>query len=217
MKFYDSASGRESTINFKEWLYRRIDLLSRWHSLRAIGSSKVSVLSILTPVAGYLIIFNTKFEIFESGWKVSSFYLGTVLFSLGTLIYAYSCPGECKKYDTAIEYTGAEAEFFSANHAIMIKMINRALVKRRWPTYFSPSEDHIRSVISEIERAKGPVQRKPFMMTLMDEYWHMLNPSNPWCRYTCLSLYAAGTLLISLPGLVTTLEIVTELKTRGPC
>lgn len=190
-------------------IYRWLDSHTRWHQLRAIGASRMSYITILAPVVGYLLTIDKDLEFLENSWKFTSSYIGSVLFSAGTIIFSFRCPGACKKYDTAIEYTNAEIGFSQRTHIFLKKMIDKSLKRRCWPTYVSFEQSRSRNLYNTLRKNRlNRDRRRDTVTTLLDEYWHMLSPSYPVSRYVCATCFSVGSLLIGVPSITTAVQTV---------
>lgn len=190
---------------FASWYLARC----QWHGIRALGSTSIVRLSAIAPIVGYLILANEfTFRMFE-GWKLYCFYFGTLSIAMGAFVYSLRCPGEAKKYDTAIEYTSAEAEFFTANPKIIEKEIAKSLVEvhHQRPEVFRD----LLTIVSGIIRSQRDAERdtrKDAIISLMDELWHLRNFIRRRSRITCRILYDLGIVLVFSPSIVTSFQIL---------
>ena len=182
---------------------------AQWHEIRSLGSTSVVRLSVVAPVVSYLILANEHLLHFFEGWKFFCFYFGTVSIAVGALIYSTRCPGEAKKYDTAVEYAVAEAEFFTASPLIIEKAIGHSLseLKVQRPEIYRD----ILFIYTKIWISKNhPLRedRRDAIIALMDELWHLKIFGNRNSRVACRIFYDLGILLIFMPGVLTLLEII---------
>jgi hypothetical protein len=96
-----------------------------WPSLRPIGNSWATRLTILIPIFGYLIIFNAALAhyaalIVELGGRLPEqfnlsvpprlfqVYFGLCFVAVGSAIYSYWCPKIIKRYASASEFAGGD-------------------------------------------------------------------------------------------------------------
>jgi len=182
---------------------------SQWHEIRNLGSTSIVRLSVVAPVVGYLILANRQsFQLFE-GWKLFCFYFGTGSIAVGAFIYSLRCPGEAKKYDTAVDYALAEAEFFTANPFIIEKAIKASLLELQLqrPDLYRDVLTIFAKIAISHDHPEREV-RKDATMVLMDELWHIRIFGRRRSRVVCRIFYDIGTFLIFLPSVFTVLQIL---------
>jgi hypothetical protein len=96
----------------------------RWSRLRTIGNSGPAKLTILIPLVGYLVIFNSTIaqylelvrEIggfpadhrFDVSPRLLLIYFGLCAFALGAALYSILCPEQVKHYDNSAAYVGGD-------------------------------------------------------------------------------------------------------------
>src|ERR1700691_6469979 len=99
----------------------------RWSTLRSIGNSFAVRATILIPLVGYFIIFNSKLADYvglirevtgtdTSGLSVSprlfETYFGLCFIAVGTAIYSAFCPSVIKKYRTSAAFAGDDGSHY---------------------------------------------------------------------------------------------------------
>jgi hypothetical protein len=121
---------REGSLQLFMAALSRLRWSPTWSSLRSIGNSYFVRLTILIPIVGYLIIFNTNIVQYlelakefvgalaaPPGSDVSPrlllIYFGLTALAVGSTIYSLACPWEVKQYGTASAYVGGEEPHIS--------------------------------------------------------------------------------------------------------
>jgi hypothetical protein len=95
----------------------------RWSRLRAIGNSGPVKLTILIPLVGYFVIFNSQLaQYLELVSEIGGFtahqfsvsprllliYFGLCAFAVGSAVYSIFCPDEVKHYGISAAYVGGD-------------------------------------------------------------------------------------------------------------
>jgi hypothetical protein len=129
-------------------LVTRIGFPPRWSRLRGTGNSLPVRLTVLIPVVGYLIIFNSyivkylelakefggaqAMENASVSPRLLLIYFGLCAVALGSVIYDHFCPDEVKHFGTSAAYVGGDGRSIGdfALEAIEVKLRSSALAKR---------------------------------------------------------------------------------------
>ncbi|WP_234855204.1 hypothetical protein [Paracoccus everestensis] len=91
-------------------------------------SRRVSVAQVILfyPVVALLLQVATTFEVPLPGFARWVFF-GMLMYSISLLIFYASCPGQIKRYDTAIDFANAEREHFQAMSALLRRMTRKSV------------------------------------------------------------------------------------------
>lgn len=198
---YRRLLGRQFA-RFAHWYEHK----ARWNKLRKLGTSQMVRVTIIAPVVASVLILTSKFLDFFASWRLLVFFGGSVATGAASMIYSVRCPGQCQKYDTAVEFSLTEADFFVANPKVLRRQITEHLAE--WDTRHNGYVDRpeIRRRLSRMLRPSA-APKKPDVVFLMDQLWNMLDPSRKWSRWACLGLFSLGLGLLSIPPLVSLWQI----------
>jgi len=193
-----------------------IEERARWHNLAALGTSPFARISLLTPLAGYLILLNEHFleiaEIdprflllhVETPWRLLSFYLGSFVFGGGTALFNWKCAGIVKRYQSAVEYVAGEIEFFDGtSHQGTVKtdLADAQRTLHVWKRT-KPKFGHLGRLASAQSWSRSD------LIEAMTIQWHLRSlrrlPSRLFCRF----LFDLGIVLILIPTLWTFVEVL---------
>jgi hypothetical protein len=105
------------------WLETR----SRWSKLRDLGQSNLVRASVLMPVFGYLLLLNEHvhsylydtnwpFSSLPSMWRVWMLFYGSFLLAIGSILFAWCCPIEIKRYVSAFSLADTERRHLTAHN-----------------------------------------------------------------------------------------------------
>ena len=87
-----------------------------WSSLKSAVNSKFARLTVIVPIAGWVLIYNDNLvllleELFEQdfsaefSWRLYVFYVGLFLISVSSILYSVFCPKEINNHSTVVDYT----------------------------------------------------------------------------------------------------------------
>jgi hypothetical protein len=105
--------GERLVINLRE----RMIEWSRWDSLRKLGSSPLVRSTLAFAAAGYLLLWNAKFQEFltikfdgahYSLWRIWMVYYGGIFLAIATGLYSLFCPRPIKDHGNAFDLTERE-------------------------------------------------------------------------------------------------------------
>jgi hypothetical protein len=167
-----------------------------WHSLRALGNSRLVQLSALMPIIGYLIIFSSSFSEFTS-LQIASFGEGTVwqrldklklyflyfgfsAIGLASVIYTIYCDEIIKNFGYAESYCSAMKDNATVDD---IKRITN-----------SDDVDFYTNMPHELNK-------------YIKQIYYDFNTANPIARTACAALYALGFGLLAVPTLITFIRV----------
>ena len=186
-----------------------------WKALRGIGNSTFAKSTILMPVLGYFIIFNSYFVHYmqehhdlcsvsqcDITWKFYFLYFGASSIGLASLAYAIFCPEIIKKYGGASEFFNEEKQY-----------------------YCYPS--HLNEIISYVEKQSGNqiadilnlkgliannavigLNEAHVISGMMGSKFQLANVSVPLARYVAFIFSVIGGILIGIPALITLYRIL---------
>jgi hypothetical protein len=177
-------------------IYGRVNRLTPWWStLREIGNSSLVKMTILIPLAGYLIIFNQRVvELLTLSGELAGLrtpqelptrlllmYFGLCLVAIGSAIYNWRCPSIVKRYSSAAEYVNNELDH---TPDFTLFDIDHELRKRRYRV--------------EEREAFRPNDLNKSILTL---YYGFLNERHVWARAAAMAAFATGVALLTFPSL----------------
>jgi hypothetical protein len=110
-------------IHCGTWLEAR----SRWSTLRDLGQSNLVGSSVLMPVFGYLLLlnehihdyltirFDNSWPFLPSMWRVWMLFYGSFLLAMGSMLFAWFCPMETKRYPSSFNFVDNERSHLTAH------------------------------------------------------------------------------------------------------
>ncbi|MEX3017371.1 hypothetical protein [Gymnodinialimonas hymeniacidonis] len=133
-----------------------VSVLIPWSLLATIGNSRIARLSILVPVVGYLIVMSDVLSSIFSGGntleneattfldslsriRMELFYLGSLAFALGSIVFAVFAPKTAKRSPTAEQYSALDENVMS-NHQTRLRFhsIVNSYTQGEWPHHLWP-------------------------------------------------------------------------------
>lgn len=188
----------------------RYEFRSRWHNLSALGTSPIVRLSILMPVAGYLILLNEqivnfaqqldpRFQLWGTGspWRLVLIFYGTALLGVASILFEWRCPGVPKRYRAAVDFVEAERGFFEAVAHRDYLFVKHKEVYDALPNW--ARQDHV--------LAGGHDLPMLGQLEALTVYWHARDMEKPLSRIAIRVLYDLGMLLLAVPAVVTFLGV----------
>jgi hypothetical protein len=198
---------------------------SRWSKLRDLGQSSMVRSSILMPVFGYLLLFNENirqyltiqydagwpFRYLPSMWRIWMLYYGSCSLAAGSILFAWRCPAEIKQYGSAFEMVDAERHHRTA-HSSRIGTIS----------------DRLKSLYQSMSTWENSIFKEPRLLPdhpslgvgsspdlKSSDHWglglmHIWEVSDikwPGWHIAALSLFRAGLILVSIPAVITFLQV----------
>jgi len=196
-------------------LDERLNEWSRWDSLRKLGSSPMVRSSLAFAAAGYLLLWNAKFQEFLtikfdahlSLWRIWMVYYGGIAIAMATGLYSYYCPKPIKDHGTAFEL----AESACRHLAIMglgpkyledvraLEFECTAAERALWPPA-RPRDDFLAQM-------RGRPQEPEALAALIIYAWRIHNIRHPRLRPLILIIYGAGFGLLIVPAAVTFFQV----------
>ncbi len=194
---------------------RRLQELSRWDQLRKLGSSPLVRSSLAFAAAGYLLLWNAKFQDFLiikfdghfSLWRIWMIYYGAISLAIATGLYSYFCPKPIKDHGSAFDLAQAECQYLATmglgpDYLEDVKKLEAECStgeRKLWPPG-RPRDDLIKHV-------RGNVGEADHLAALIVYAWRVHNIRYPWLRPWILVLYSLGFLLLGIPAAVTFVQV----------
>ena len=171
-----------------------------WTTLRSVGNSHAVRLTVLIPLVGYLLIFNTYIveqlalgKTFVDPATASSpirrlllTYFGLCSLAVGSVLYAWRCPQEIKHYPSTAAYTGGDGPHLSHFY---LENIDTVLKGHDDETY-----KRVRSQLSG--QGAETIRNAKLHM-----YFHWLDERHPQVRVVTAFFFGLGFLLLGLLSL----------------
>ena len=185
----------------------------RWSKLRPIGNSWPARLTVLIPLVGYLIIFNTKLAGYADlirevsggdpvGLSVSprlfQVNFGLCFVSIGAAIYAFACPSIVKKYGTSGAFAGGDGQYYGN---FGIDLIRQTLTSEG----YAAAVEEIRRRYDPLPDTSGrpPSDADTYQVrnAILHLYFTYLNGSGPlWCWLSAF-FYVLGFVVLLVPSI----------------
>jgi hypothetical protein len=190
---------------------------SRWSKLRDLGQSSMVRSSILMPVFGYLLLFNEHvrqyltiqydagwpFGYLPSMWRIWMLYYGSCSLAAGSIFFAWRCPARVKQYGSAFEMADRERHHRAAHNPTTISKELKDVYERMsnwensiftWPK-LQPDHPNL-GVQSSDQLGLGLIH-----------IWEVGDIKWPGWRIATLLLFRAGLILVSIPAVITFLQV----------
>ncbi|NMG39840.1 hypothetical protein GRZ55_11350 [Chelativorans sp. ZYF759] len=184
----------------------RYEFGSRWHNLSALGTSPAVRVSVLMPVAGYLLLLNEQFVelagqisedfqliITDVPWRLLLLFYGSFLVGFATILFGMFCPYVPKRYRSAVDFVAHEQTFFtiSSHKTYLIETFEEIYE----PLPGGLKKDHVLQGANRI-RSVSEIEQ----LTL---YWHVRNMQSPAWRRAIRILYDVGFFILAIPAAAT--------------
>jgi hypothetical protein len=201
-------------------------LIPRWTLLRRIGNSVPVRLTVLIPIIGYLLIFNSyvvhylelakEFVGAQPPTGVSTrllliyFYFGLCALAVGSVIYGYMCPEQVQRYDSAAAYISGDAQSIGdfGLESIESELHSSPLADRH---------SEIRNKFDSIRKARGERMDESYPVTefrkdltvlksesakaILHLYFEYLDQSRLLARGFVAVLFITGFIFLSVPAI----------------
>lgn len=192
-----------------------LEKLSRWDQLRKLGASPLVRSSLAFAAAGYLLLWNAKFQDFLtikfdghlSLWRVWMIYYGGISLAIATGLYSSFCPRTIKDHGSAFELAHSECEYL-ATMGLGIQYLAdvKQLESDRTPAerlLFPPG----RPADNFINQARENHKESSAIAAFIVYAWRIHNIRHPYLRPWILGFYGAGFLLLGIPAAVTFAQV----------
>ena len=199
-----------------------------WEVLRSFGNSKVSKLTILIPIFGYLIIFNDSFVFlissslnwvcayFQDGTcnasenvafsrdfmlqKVVDIYLALSVIAFSTILFQLFCPYEIKRFWHVETYVAENTRIF--HHEFNRRLRNILDIERQGEI------DRIQSTFDRYKEHDRSKASEMYDRDILSLWFDFQNSRFPTIRWICFVMFAFGVALIMYPTFVVFGKIV---------
>ncbi len=189
-----------------------------WGQLREIGSSNIVKASVLMPVFGYMLLLNDNVQQYltvrydgwllkylPSLWRVWLLFYGSFFVAIATILYAWRCPSEVKKYPDAFRMAEGETQYQLnlSQYEMMVDYV-RALSEnfRGWHRELMAD---VR--IPNLQPGWQSLTDMQRMSNLQVYQWTAANHRNPWLRISIYLLYRFGFILLAVPAGFTFIQV----------
>lgn len=206
-------------------ILRRIGFPPLWSRLRGTGNSLVVRLTILIPLVGYLIIFNSYVMHYleltkelagatPAGSEVSPrlllIYFGLCAFAVGSVIYGRYCPDQVKHYGTSAAYVlgdgrslgdfqleAIEDELRNSSLAARYAQVRTRLEAMRTERNYNLSQEYSHEALrQDLDKLKSAGVNE-----VLHLYFKYLDGSHPWMRTISAVLFTIGFVFLLIPAL----------------
>ena len=212
-------------------MFKVLQRIPTWEALRPIGRSRISQITIIVPIAGYLILFNKEFVKIlnlseailgispEEATSMTIFnlyflYFGALLFSLSNIIFSCTCPKVIKQFDSEHNFCNRDLEIISKHR------INRMIdvLKNRFNVIPSGRMMETTNALERITESNNQNNREfwlrsnsEIIMEILQLYYEKFNHENVWWRLTVSCGYFASLVLMAIPTIVASIRILVSI------
>jgi hypothetical protein len=202
------------------WLETR----SRWSKLRDLGQSNLVRASVLMPVFGYLLLLNEHvhdylmiqydgdwpFSRLPSMWRVWMLYYGSFLLAMGSVLFAWCCPVEIKRYTSAFSLVDTERSHLTAHNqtqeiADKLKWLYSSMSKWESSLFLRP---WLKPDQPNLGAGTTPELQTGDQWGLgLIHIWEVNDIKRPTLRIIIFSLFRVGLFLLAVPAGFTFLQV----------
>ncbi|UWQ82079.1 hypothetical protein [Leisingera caerulea] len=224
----EGISPEEKGFGFDNFLRSLLSFQPSWELLRGFGDTRFAKLSILVPVFGYLVLFNSAIAeaiVPSMHWACEAFtgskcqpgsaggvsddfllrrvvniYVALSFFAVAALIFQALCPHEVKKFWHVESYV---AEYTKVIHPEFIRNVYRVL-KEEEP-------DKVKRILSRFYERRGENAARANEMYDRDMLALWFNRQNgrfSAARWLCFSLNLIGSVLLAYPTVLVFAEVI---------
>lgn len=194
--------------------YRTADSVANWSTLRSIGNSSLSKMTMFVPVFGYFILFNDNISQYlrlaidscpaqecRVGWRVFFLYFGLCFAALGAAIFTFRCPDIVKRYSTSREFFETSKDFYAHHHNL--RWLLDDIEKMRGKAY-----DDGLNLVDLTNNASVVGQNQIHVLSgPMAAYYNLKNTCRVRWRRASLTFYGVGAALLAIPTFITFVEV----------
>jgi hypothetical protein len=194
---------------------KQINDWSRWDSLRKLGSSPLVQSSLIFAAAGYVLLWNAKFQDFltikfdahVSLWRIWMIYYGGICIAVATALYICFCPRAIKDAGTAFDLAQRESGHLRAM-SLGLKYLEEVMEleascnqaeRDLWPPDRPPP--------NLIQASGSHPEGQQFIGSLVVYAWRLHNIRHPRLRRIILAIYCLGFALLAVPAVVTFFQV----------
>lgn len=195
--------------------FERLNEWSRWDSLRKLGSSSLVRSSLAFAAAGYLLLWNAKFQDFLtikfdthfSLWRIWMVYYGGICLALATGLYSFYCPKPIKDHGSAFELAQSECQHLATvgrgeKYLADVKKLEAECTAAE-RKLFPPDRPREELLLQSIGTPREP----EFLASFIIYAWKVHNIRHPWLRPSILFIYSLGFVLLGIPAVMTFLQV----------
>ncbi|WP_292607780.1 hypothetical protein [Mesorhizobium sp.] len=174
---------------------------------------------VITPVVGYLLLLNEevvplaeiddRFRLISSElpWRLMLVYYGSFFTGIAAAVYQIWCPRIVKKYDSAIEYVGAEFNFFWDRDHFSYKL-QQVRERLQAVPLWQQQLVGVRHLAEKLTaRAKDEKEAGNHLTQAMTGWWHLADNDHLQARRAFCVLGAIGGTLLAIPSVWTFFEV----------
>ena len=202
-----------------------LETSSRWSELRDLGQSNLVRASLLMPVFGYLLLLNEHvhdyltirydgdwpFNRLPSIWRVWMLFYGSFLLAMGSIVFAWRCPVEIKRYASAFSLVDTERNHFTAHHnetekiADKLKLLYGNMSRWERSLFLRP---RLKPDLPSLGAGTSPDLQTGDQWGLgLIHIWEINNVKRPTLRIVIYVLFRVGILLLAIPAAFTFLQV----------
>jgi len=193
---------------------------SRWHQLRALGSSNLVRASVLMPAFGYILLLNDNVHQYltvkydgwlldrlhlPGVWRIWLLFYGSFFLAAATILYSLMCPDEIKRYASAFAMADGETEHqLNLNQFEQVRDNLKGLYKNlsRWEKpVLDPTKPALHLDGGSIGNAKAALS------TYLIRQWTIRKMQRRALRICIYALFAVGHGLLAVPAILTFLQV----------
>jgi hypothetical protein len=218
----------------RAWWAEQINYLekrTRWAGLRALGNSGLVRSSVLMPVFGYMLLFNDKIreyltvpfdgallQYLPPEWRVWFLFYGAFFVAIASLLYAWRCPPEVKRFGTPMDYVASDTNYHLAQNRFSddLKHIDSLYSELpQWQRELRQLKDFKPSsrVLAPHAFAKGE-EATSVLTSHLSFFWEMKNITRWELRMFIGACFLVGILLLTIPAAFTFLQVTIVLVKR---
>jgi len=196
---------------------RKLDEWSRWDSLRTLGSSPSVRSSLVFAAAGYVLLWNAKFQDFLtikfdahlSLWRIWMIYYGGISIAVATALYSFFCPKPIKDAATAFELAERESGHLlvmglGAKYVEEVNRLEASCNKAEQSLW--PSD---RPRMNLVATANSLANGRDIIASSIIYAWRIHNIRHPRMRLIVFLIYCAGFALLAVPAAITAVQVTT--------
>ena len=195
--------------------FKWINEWSRWDRLRTLGSSPLVRSSLAFAAAGYLLLWNAKFQDFLtitfdahfSLWRIWMIYYGSMCLAVATALYSSFCPRPIKDHGSAFDLAQRECRYLAImglgpRYLEEVKALEAGCTlgeRALWPRD-RPRDDFLGQMHQRPEEPEA-------LAALIVYAWRIHNIKHPSLRPVILIVYSLGFVFLGIPAAITFLQV----------
>jgi hypothetical protein len=202
------------------WLESRL----RWSKLRDLGQSNLVRASVLMPVFGYLLLLNEHIHTFLTiqydavglghylppTWRVWMLFYGSFFLAMGSTLFAWGCPVEIKRYASEFQMVDTERPHLTAHN---LTQLIAAKIKGLYESLSNWEDSFFDMPRLKPDEPNLGANTSPDLTTgdqwglALIHIWRVSDIKHPKFRIIIYSLFRAGIVLLTVPAIVTFLQV----------